>query len=224
VGARRRARRGAPPPVPRIEGFDAHRWTQGTMPFACSWMAGIENNLDWCHAAFAHPWSHPHYFDARLRGLRSKPYEIRLTDGGMMLFSPVTADAAVPVPRRALRIYFDLPDRIRFCPWGETPLIVLHFVPTGPSSCRLEWLGRRLVPAGPKVSWTAKESRVFAEDRAILESAQGWYGRDGGAFERSVEADASTLLARRIVALARAGAWRSGRARLPHRRIVQARA
>jgi hypothetical protein len=85
-------------------------------------------------------------------------------------------------------------------------------------------MSRRLVPGGPKLTWTARPSHVFAEDRAILESAQPWYDRADGAFEHSVEADAAALLARRNVALARSGDWETGRSRLPQRRIVSVRA
>ena len=44
------------------------------------------------------------------------------------------------------------------------------------------------------------------------------------AFERSVEADAATLLARRIYALATAAGWEAARDGLPPRRVVTVRA
>ena len=62
------------------------------------------------------------------------------------------------------------------------------------------------------------------QDRRIVESAQPWHDREGGAFERSVEADASTLLARKIVDLASRGEWETKRASLPQRRLVRVRA
>jgi SAM-dependent methyltransferase len=52
------------------------------------------------------------------------------------------------------------------------------------------------------VIWSHREPKIFRQDRVVLESSQPWYDRDGGSFERSVEADVSTLLARRIVELA----------------------
>jgi len=62
------------------------------------------------------------------------------------------------------------------------------------------------------------------QDRRIVESAQPWYDREGGAFERSVEADASMLLARKIVDLASRGEWETKRSSLPQRRLVRVRA
>src|SRR5271166_1901893 len=53
-----------------------------------------------------------------------------------------------------------------------------HFVPTGETTCRLEWLATRVLPLGPRLRWTAREStpaqlfRTYAGslfcDRAIV--------------------------------------------------------
>jgi len=56
-----------------------------------------------------------------------------------------------------------------------------------------------------------------------MESAQLNYAIEGDGFERSVEADAPTLLARRIVRLASIGGWPRDRDRLPAYRQVVAR-
>lgn len=53
-------------------------------------MLGIENNLDWCHAVFAHPWAHGQFFKTHLVGFTEQTYETRLTDDGMVLFGPAT--------------------------------------------------------------------------------------------------------------------------------------
>ena len=58
----------------------------------------------------------------------------------------------------------------------------------------------------------------------MLESVQRAVSREGQAFERSVEADAATLLARRIYALATAAGWEAARDGLPPRRVVTVRA
>jgi hypothetical protein len=149
---------------------------------------------------------------------------MRVTETGMVLFAPVTDSGDRPIPSDALRIRFDLPDRIVFTPSGEIPMIVLHFVPTGPSSCRLEYLARRPIPIGPKLVWSKKDSRVFAEDRLVLESAQTWYDKSSDDFERSVEADAAPLLARRIAALAGRSEWDEWRPKLVQRRVIDVRA
>ena len=107
-------------------------------------------------------------------------------------------------------------------------LIVLHFVPTGPSVCRQEWLVSLLPLAVPhdgiRARWTDEEPKILAQDRALLESAQLSHDREGDGFERSVAADTSTILARRIVTLAAEGRWQNERATLPRRSVVTVRA
>ena len=100
----------------------------------------------------------------------------------------------------------------------------MHCVPTGLHTCRLEWLYTKAAEGAAQVAWSDAEPEVFVQDRRIVESAQPWYDREGGDFERSVEADASTLLARKIVALASRGEWETKRSSLPQRRLVRVRA
>jgi phenylpropionate dioxygenase-like ring-hydroxylating dioxygenase large terminal subunit len=219
---------GAGPPQPEmpptIANFGRHRWIQGTMLFACSFVSAIENSLDWCHAAFAHPWTHPHWFASKLHGMRNQPYEYRVTERGLVVFAPITKDAAADVPAKALKIDFALPDRIVFSVGSDDPLIILRFVPINPAACRLEWLARRTLPIGPRIRWSDRTPTVFAQDRKVLESAQEWYDCGDEHLERSVEADAASLLVRRIIALAAEGRWELSRGRLHQRRIVSTRA
>jgi phenylpropionate dioxygenase-like ring-hydroxylating dioxygenase large terminal subunit len=214
----------SPSRPPRIRSFERAHWTQGSTPARHASLRGIENNLDWVHASFTHPWTHPHFFKAKLMGLREQQYETRVTETGMVVFAPVTAHADEPIPDKALKIFFDLPDRITFeLPRGRT-MVVFHFVPTGEATCRIEWLVRRLLGLGPHLRCRKREHRVFSEDRDILESAQEAYDRYGEQFERSVEADASTLLARRVWELAAAARWSDDRSTLTQRRVVTVRA
>ena len=83
---------------------------------------------------------------------------------------------------------------------------------------------RRAIPLGPRVRWQKGEPSVLKQDRLVLESAQPWYDADGGAFERNVVADASTLMARSVVQLAAQGRWPADRGALPTRRVVRLRA
>src|ERR1700749_1907486 len=108
----------------------------------------------------------------------------------------------------------------------DAPLIVLHHTPTAPARCRQHWLvGLKAASAEaqPGTSWCAEAPEIFEQDRRAMESAQLAYTVDGGAFERSVEADAPTLFARRIVRIAAAGRWPQDRARLARRRSVLVR-
>ena len=103
----------------------------------------------------------------------------------------------------------------------EDFFIVLHVVPTGPSSCRMEWLQRDLKASG--VEWVPEETTIIRQDRLLLESAQAAYDADGGAFERSVPIDVATFALRKAVHACTLPDWRAELAKLPRRRIVRAR-
>lgn len=213
-----------------IEPMTAYIWQQGTLPMQCAATLGIENNLDWCHPVFAHPWAHGQFFRNQLFGFAEHAYETRLTDTGMVLFGPATASASDPIPENGwFKARFDLPGRLTL-EFGadQRTLIIMHFVPTGPNTCRLEWLNS-IMPssaplAGVRARWSEEEPVILAQDRALLESAQRAYDREGGEFENSVGADTSTLLARRIIALAAQGRWPGAHTTLPYRRVVTVRA
>ena len=64
---------------------------------------------------------------------------------------------------------------------------------------------------------------MLAQDRRLLESSQPWYDAEGDAFERSVGGDAPTLLARRVIELARLGHWEEKRDALPRSKRFHAR-
>ena len=230
---------GEGPPRPAlpaaIPDFARMRWVQGTVPMKCAALKGIENNLDWCHPFFAHPKTHGQYFETARHGFREQEYEMRVTERGLTVFSPPAASEDGPIPESPkVHLAYELPDRVsvRF---GRSPTrslrsklsqngrIVMHFVPTSKNTCRLEWLVRSPVPFGKPVLWSSREPKIFLQDRLLLESSQPAYDRSDD-FEKSVEADASTLLARRIWELAERGAWEEGRTKLPARRVVHVRA
>jgi hypothetical protein len=187
---------------------------------------GIENNLDWCHPYFVHRWRHSQFFATRFRGFREQCYEVRITAGGLVIFAPATSDEDQPIPSDPyLSLSFDLPDRVTVA-FGRRyrQIIVMHFVPTGETTCRLEWLATRMLPLGLQLRWTAREPTIFAQDRRLLETAQLEFERTGGRFEQSVPADTSTLMVRRILALAAKGQWNQGNPIIPARRVVKLRA
>ena len=80
-------------------------------------------------------------------------------------------------------------------------------------------------PAGAPqtIGWADETPEIFEQDRLVLESAQLAFDREGHGFERSVEADAPTLLARRVYALASEGRWAEGRSALTQRRVLKVR-
>jgi phenylpropionate dioxygenase-like ring-hydroxylating dioxygenase large terminal subunit len=173
-----------------IDGFDRFQWLQGAMELACEAILPIENNLDICHAAFTHPNMHPQWFRVQAVGLLPTRYEVESTAASLTVTGPGT------------HLRFDLPDRVTVA-GGDAFRLVLHHVPTVPGRCIQHWLLQRgpVETAQPPI-WTSAEPEILAQDRAVLESAQRAYTLEGDAFEQSVEADATTLAARRLIALA----------------------
>jgi phenylpropionate dioxygenase-like ring-hydroxylating dioxygenase large terminal subunit len=212
-----------------IDEFTRFNWVQGQLALDCAALPVIENNLDWCHPVFAHPFTHGQFFANQAMGFREQAVEVRRTERGLTVFAPPTADPADPIPRNApVALTFELPDRVTVAselgPQGPMR-IVMHMVPTGEETCRQEWMVST-GPAGegaPAVVWTDETQPIFEQDRLVLESTQRAVAREGRAFERSVEADAPTLLARRVYELARAGSWETGRAGLVERRVIRVR-
>lgn len=173
-----------------IEEFDRFQWLQGATELACEAILPIENNLDICHAAFTHPNLHPQWFRVQAVGFVPTRYDLDMT----------ATNVTVRAPGTLLR--FDLPDRVTVG-GGEGFRLVLHHVPTVPGHCIQHWLFQRgpVTQAEPPI-WSANEPDILAQDRLVLESAQRAYVTEGDGFERSVEADATTLAARHVIALA----------------------
>jgi phenylpropionate dioxygenase-like ring-hydroxylating dioxygenase large terminal subunit len=209
----------------QITGFGDRRWWQGSVPMQCAALMGIENNLDSCHPYFVHRWRHGRYFATRFRGFREQCFEVRGTKHGLVVFAPATSDDRQQIPASpTVSLSFSLPDRVTVefsRPFRY--VVVMHFVSTGRTTCRLEWLATRMMPFGPRLRWTAWEPTIFAQDRRLLEGAQPHYERAGASFERSVAADTATLMVRRIVALAAEGRWNQGGESRPVRRLVRLR-
>jgi phenylpropionate dioxygenase-like ring-hydroxylating dioxygenase large terminal subunit len=205
-----------PPP---IDDFSSRRWVQGSLPMRCTWLAGVENNLDWCHPAFAHRWTHPLFYRKLLRGDVDATYEMRTDSAGRLaVFSPPTASEDEPVPERpAAKLTFQLPNLVRVQVGRRRLTIILQFVPTGEDTCRLEWM--RSSSMGRGLRWSPWKGFINRQDRTVLESAQ----RARGGKRISVKADASTLLARQMIELAIADRWPQQAGAVPRRRVVEAR-
>jgi phenylpropionate dioxygenase-like ring-hydroxylating dioxygenase large terminal subunit len=206
------------PPAP-IDDFRSRRWVQGSMPMHCTWLAGVENNLDWCHPAFAHRWTHPQFYAKLFRGNVETAYEMRIDDTGrLVVFYPPTASEDEQIPEgSAVKLTFQLPNLVRVEIGRSRRTIILQFVPTGEDTCRLEWM--RGSSMGRGVRWSPSKGLINEQDRKILESAQ----RATAGRRISVKADASTLLARQMVDIAIAGRSPEQTGALPRRRVVAVR-
>jgi hypothetical protein len=194
---------------------------QGSVEYNCHAMRLIENNVDWCHPVFTHEETHPAWFAVKAMGFREYAYELRISDTGFVMFAPATSSADEPPPA-SNSLAFALPGvvTIKVALPQTSYAVIMHFIPTGPSTCRMEYL--TTIQKGSEITWIEQEPKIFAQDR-IVESAEPWYERDGDAFELSVESDASMLLARQIVRLAERGEWEQKRATLRQRRVVPVR-
>jgi chloramphenicol 3-O-phosphotransferase len=178
-------------PAP-IEGFAVHGWVQGAIDMACEAMLPIENNLDICHAAFTHPHQHPQWFRVQAMGLTLRDYAVETSAHGVTVTGTDTL------------LRYTLPDRVEVIS-GERLRLVLHHVPTTQGRCRQHWLLRREgddMPGTPV--WSDREPDILAQDRRLLETAQHTCDEGDDAFERSVEADAPGLAARRLIRTAAA--------------------
>lgn len=210
----------------RICSFEDYAWRQGSVQMACSFRAGIENNLDWCHPAFAHPWTHPQWYATKLRGLSDVSHEVRGSPDGLVMFAPDSTAPDDPLPSRpAMLVTFTPPNRITVESWRPAHSIVMHFVPTGLASCRLDSMTTTALPPARRgrARSTWREPVAFRLDQLFLEGAQCNYEQDSN-FERSVKADTSTLFARRVLDLAEAGEWPQRHGALPARAVIDVRA
>lgn len=211
-----------------IEAFGRFDWIQGSLDLECAALLAIENNLDWCHPVFAHPMTHGMYFLNQAVGFREETIEVRASARGLRVFAPPTAGPEVePDPLGSLTL--TLPDRVTVAfslgPQGASQ-VVMHIVPTGAATCRQEWLvstGLADPALGPRVVWTDETHAIFEQDRQLLESIQEVRSIEGRAFERSVEADIPTLLARRVYAQACAGSRREEGSGPRYRRVIRIR-
>jgi phenylpropionate dioxygenase-like ring-hydroxylating dioxygenase large terminal subunit len=212
---------GEPTFQPRIEGFEQHRWRQGSFFAQCDATKLVENNLDWCHVPFVHRWTHPYAFVVRLRGVQDGAYETRLTDRGMLSFAPAANAESAPIPKYAPVGTFELPYNVSFAASGFE--VIFHHVPTSPTSCRVEWLFRSSFQlALRRVKWTHGTPKITRQDKEVCEAVEAGQ-RDADFRERSVESDASTLLVRRIIEMAERREWDRSRSSMPTRRVVAVR-
>jgi nitrite reductase/ring-hydroxylating ferredoxin subunit len=212
-------------PPAAIPGAHEFAWKQGSVEARCNAQLFLENMMDGAHPVFAHPGAHPAYFFHLLNGFKEYEYEVRVTADGYTLFYPPADSADAPPPAEAASVAsFFLPDRVTvFQKGGVTDFFnVLHMVPTGPTSCRVEWLTRKRGDT-PEVQWCPDEPKTLEQDRVLQESAQRNYTRCGADFERSVPADYATLLTRKVIKLAQEDDWEAGRHRLVQRKLVKVR-
>ena len=214
-----------PAPAP-IRDLHAHGWTQGVVEAACSADRQVDNILDSSHIPFVHTGTHWSYFLNKMFGFKNYEYETRLTDNGVAVFYPPAADASQGFLNDDVRSYleFELPDRFYVFQRGVKTnfYLVIHMVACGPERTRIEWLMQSR-DRSQGVEWVDGELATLAEDRALLQSAEGNYAREGAGFERHVPADFPPLLARRLLQMARAGDWPDKRPDLVQRKLVSVR-
>lgn len=210
--------------LPRLLAFGQYAWLQGSVEWRCASLMALQNGIDWCHPAFVHQGIHAQSRAVQARGFRETAYEMRLLPQGLEVFAPPADAPDAPIPDEAFIVLrFEFPDRVLVHWPRDDQRAILHFVPTGQNTCRHEWLFHGAGMHGIGATWCDDEPEISVQDREIVESAQRSYEACGDAFEHSVEADAATLMLRRIVALAAEGRWEGERGQLRQRRVVPVR-
>ena len=208
---------------PAIPDFAESAWDQGTYEYACEAIRLIENQFDACHPTFTHKGSHPAYIVHKVRGFREYIFETRITEHGLIAFFPPTDATTDPIPTSPTSATeLQLPGRVllnqKILPFSFT--LVLHIIPTGDRTCRLEYLQKKRGP--PSVTWIEEEPIIATQDR-IIESSQPWYDKCGDDFEVSVESDYPMLMIRKVFRLAEEGNWSGAESGLNKRRLVSVR-
>jgi len=162
----------------------------------------LENSLDFSHSAFVHAWAQPSWLMHGWPGLPPLQARYRSEADGLS----VTASLGRVI---VFHHRFVLPDWLQlvFLPNSPWPLdVIVHHVPETGRSCRMEVLVRR--PAWPwenRLPPTAIGTLlVHRQDRQILRAQQRALSRQEGV-EWHCEADAYTLLLRRVIEAAARG-------------------
>jgi phenylpropionate dioxygenase-like ring-hydroxylating dioxygenase large terminal subunit len=216
--------RSEPTCEPAIPGFAGRPWVQGSGAIGCDVTRSIEINLDPAHIYYVHP-SHPATIAFQQGGgvFEDSRQELRLTEQGLVVFWPPAPSLDAPIPRDSFRIYFDLPNVVRFENAGEGRSLILFFVPTDERSCRMDFLMTQPHRSDDRVVWIDTVPEILEQDRAVLEVLQQ-AGDCDDIVERSVEADTAALVARKIIRMAQSGAWTASGAGVERSRIIHSRA
>ena len=215
----------APGVQPSIPEFEKGKWTQGVMELQCEAIRAIDINLDYCHVFFLHP-THPYTQIAKQRGFRDTQIELRMTENGFVTCSEVTKSETEPMPAKAGKIYFELPDQVKLendVPGFGMVYIFIFAVPIGEKTCRLEYMMSQFRPSENKVEWMDQVPAIFLEDKLVLEEIQKTYDREGDSFEKTVAGDAPGMMLRQVLKLASEGKWNEGKSKLAQRKIVDVR-
>ncbi len=185
-----------------------YAFSQRTVRVRADYRWVLENSLDFSHGAIAHPFTQPSWLLKHLKGLPPLEATYRPTPEGLEVVGKL---GKLTVFHHS----FMLPDRLRLVILPGTPfeveIVVLH-VPEDRRSCRMEVaLARRALP------WEGRTPRfvhgsllVHRQDVVIVEAQQAALDAGPAIGERHCEADAYTLLMRRVLAAAADGGWDPG--------------
>lgn len=211
---------------PGLQGLCDGVWIQQTAFWNVDVMAAVENQLDVAHTPFSHPGVYPgHQSKAgEMPTLRSVEFECRSTSDSVVIFAP-PRDPDEPAPELGDGVgLFELPYRNYVFLEADDTRAIYNWVPLSGGSCRLEFMGfAKSAQPGPAKSgqrdvyFLDDELPLLGQDRVLLESV---WSEGSEKSERSVAADASPLMARRLVAHALQGRLVDER---PQRRVFSCR-
>lgn len=185
-----------------------YAFSQRTVRVRSDYRWVLENSLDFSHGAIAHPFTQPSWFLKFLRGLPPLVATYRPTPDGLEVVGKLGR-------WEVFHHSFALPDRLRLVILPGTPfevaLVVLH-VPEDRRTTRMEVaLSRRAWPwEGRTPRFVPGSLLVHRQDLVIVEAQQAALDAGPVLAERHCEADAYTLLLRRILAAAATEGWDPG--------------
>src|SRR6266511_109403 len=83
---------------PSLPAFTQYAWLQGSREWDCASLRALENNVEWCHPAFAHPGIHPQSMFVQEHGFHEYAYEMRVLPQGLVVFAPPRPPKTRPFP------------------------------------------------------------------------------------------------------------------------------
>lgn len=191
--------------------FDRKRraFVQRTVSVASDYRLMLENSLDLAHSSFVHPFTQPTWLLHRV-GLGRAVMDVTYwpTHEGLEVEGRLGT-------RLVFRQAFALPDRMRLWVMPDTPFeveVTVYHVPETARTCRLEVaISRPALPwESSRPRWAPRPLLIHRQDLRIVEAQQRALDEGPSLPERHCEADAYTLLLRRVLAAACEGGWGAG--------------
>lgn len=196
----------APTYEPGLRGFVPGTWIQYSGIWKCNVSAAVENQLDTAHPVFSHPTTYPTFeTDRELNPeLFLSTWRGHVENGNRVEIYFLPSDGS-PVQRPTIEnpgsniTAFEMPYRNYVFLTSANVRAIYNWIPISEDAVRLEYMSLSWPPKEPgdfKVRIWDEELEILAQDRVLLESAQGTYNPSR---DKHVPADRPPLAARQII-------------------------